>query len=255
MKTEAIILSAGRSSKIHPAKMNPELADILVCDYSNFRDSILDPFAGSGTTGEAAVHHGRRYIGVDIESSLCKKFGSLLGDARSLPFEDCSFDAIITSPPYGEAIGRAGDRDPNKTAADKARYEKKRFGRVLTKHAVYGDAAGNLGMMPLERSRGTKSYISEMPKAVCEMARVLRPGGVAAIVLKDQRRGRRALGSFDLVGKMSEWGEKAGLVYCGKRVAVLPEKCWTLWMKVNAARWDIPVPNVEYVVLLRKCQT
>jgi DNA modification methylase len=40
---------------------------ILAC--SNPGDLVLDPFLGTGTTGVAAVHHGRRFTGFDISET------------------------------------------------------------------------------------------------------------------------------------------------------------------------------------------
>jgi len=31
---------------------------------------VLDPFTGSGTTGHAALKHGRRFIGCDLDKSI-----------------------------------------------------------------------------------------------------------------------------------------------------------------------------------------
>jgi site-specific DNA-methyltransferase (adenine-specific) len=48
---------------------------------------VLDPFAGSGTTGVAAVRHGRRFIGVEVArpyAELCaRRVQASLGDARA----------------------------------------------------------------------------------------------------------------------------------------------------------------------------
>ena len=44
---------------------------------------ILDPFAGSGTTGVACVHTGRRFLGVEIDPAYCaiarRRIGEALG--------------------------------------------------------------------------------------------------------------------------------------------------------------------------------
>ena len=35
-------------------------------------DTILDPFAGSGTTGEVAAQEGRDFIGIEINPNYCE---------------------------------------------------------------------------------------------------------------------------------------------------------------------------------------
>ena len=47
----------------HPTRKPEALMDALVRDFTDPGDLILDPFAGSGTTGVAAIRLGRRFIG------------------------------------------------------------------------------------------------------------------------------------------------------------------------------------------------
>lgn len=51
----------------HPAMMPLRLASDLIFSWSNSGDTVLDPFAGSGTTLVAAKALGRKSIGVEIE--------------------------------------------------------------------------------------------------------------------------------------------------------------------------------------------
>ena len=51
----------------HPAPYPPELADRLIRMFSFAGDTVLDPFAGSGSTLIGAVRSGRNSIGVEIE--------------------------------------------------------------------------------------------------------------------------------------------------------------------------------------------
>ncbi len=54
-------------SKQHPAVFPVELAERVLRYYSFIGDAVLDPFAGSGTTGQAAARLGRRFVLIDNE--------------------------------------------------------------------------------------------------------------------------------------------------------------------------------------------
>jgi DNA modification methylase len=56
----------------HFATMPVELAAICVKGGSRERDLVLDPFAGAGTTGVAAVQNGRKFIGVELNPDYVK---------------------------------------------------------------------------------------------------------------------------------------------------------------------------------------
>lgn len=49
----------------HPTEKPRRLMSALVADFTNPGQTILDPFAGSGTTGVAAVMAGRKFIGIE----------------------------------------------------------------------------------------------------------------------------------------------------------------------------------------------
>lgn len=51
----------------HPTQKPSELVQILIEQYSNEGDIILDPFLGSGTTAVASVRTNRHYIGYEID--------------------------------------------------------------------------------------------------------------------------------------------------------------------------------------------
>lgn len=48
--------------KNHPATFPEKFAEFFILSYSNPGDVIMDPFAGSGTTGRVAWQHGRSFI-------------------------------------------------------------------------------------------------------------------------------------------------------------------------------------------------
>ena len=51
----------------HPTQKPEALLDRVILASSNEGDTVLDPFCGSGTTGVAALRHGRNFIGIDMD--------------------------------------------------------------------------------------------------------------------------------------------------------------------------------------------
>ena len=63
-------------SKQHPAVFPVELAERVIRYYSFIGDAVLDPFAGSGTTGQAAAQLGRRFVLIDNEARYAAAMAS-----------------------------------------------------------------------------------------------------------------------------------------------------------------------------------
>jgi len=55
----------------HPTQKPVALMDHLVRLHSTVDQTVLDPFAGSGTTGVACAMTGRRFIGIEIDEGYC----------------------------------------------------------------------------------------------------------------------------------------------------------------------------------------
>jgi DNA modification methylase len=56
----------------HPAVFPKEIVSELIRYYSFKGDTILDPFAGSGTVGQAALELGRRFLLIDSDEDYCR---------------------------------------------------------------------------------------------------------------------------------------------------------------------------------------
>jgi len=118
----------------HPAKANTRLLEFLVERFTKAGDVILDPMAGSGSTGVVAALHGRNAVQVELEKKFyewmekarekVEKHPTLIskgwiknicGDARRLSelLTQVEFEptAVITSPPY--ETQHQGGLDPN----------------------------------------------------------------------------------------------------------------------------------------------
>jgi DNA modification methylase len=114
--TKTVWHIANTSDADHPAVFPPEIPRRLIKLFSFHGETVLDPFAGIGTTGQVAASLGRRAICIDQNPAYVKRMtaeqaklngsGHLLdvrkGDSRSdlgdVP--DGSVGLAVTSPPY-----------------------------------------------------------------------------------------------------------------------------------------------------------
>ena len=152
----------------------PQVARNLILRYSKEGDTVLDAFAGSGTTIIECKLTGRKGIGVDINREALMvvrdrlNFGSLkkdfpeqktfLGDARNLNLiKDGSIDLVATHPPYANIIS----------------YTKN------SNHKQDGD---------LSKVVSIDEFCGEIEGVAGEFFRVLKPGGYCAVLMGDTRR-------------------------------------------------------------------
>lgn len=57
----------------HPTQKPLEVLNTIIKGYSNKKDLVLDPFAGSGSTGVACINHYRYYIMIEKEEKYFKE--------------------------------------------------------------------------------------------------------------------------------------------------------------------------------------
>lgn len=117
--TKTVWSIANTSHDNHPAVFPTEIPLRLAKLFSFYGETVLDPFAGIGTTARAVIPLGRRAVCVDQNADyirIIKKECSHLqnghgpnfqplmavrGDSRNLSFiEDNSVGLVVTSPPY-----------------------------------------------------------------------------------------------------------------------------------------------------------
>lgn len=60
-----------QSKSLHPTQKPLDLMKWLVLTYTNRNDTILEPFAGSGSTVVAAAYHGRKAIAIEQNQEYC----------------------------------------------------------------------------------------------------------------------------------------------------------------------------------------
>ena len=76
-------ITDSKDKRYHPTQKPSELIQMLIEQYSNKGDIILDPFLGSGTTAVACVNTNRHYIGFEKEPKYydiaCKRLDEVNG--------------------------------------------------------------------------------------------------------------------------------------------------------------------------------
>lgn len=149
----------------HPAPYADKLLPLLGALLAGY-DAVLDPFAGTGKLRAVCP----QATLVEIEPEWAVMGGALVGDALALPFEDDLFDAICTSPTYGN---RMADQYVDEGVRHTYRYA---LGRPLD--------AGSSG-----RLQWGEAYRAFHCRAWAEAWRVLRPGGRLILNISDHIRG------------------------------------------------------------------
>jgi site-specific DNA-methyltransferase (adenine-specific) len=84
LKTVWTIAPPGREEKIygkHPTQKPVALVSRCLRASTNPGDLVLDPFAGSGTTGVTALSLGRRFIGSELDAGFISIATRRLSDA------------------------------------------------------------------------------------------------------------------------------------------------------------------------------
>ena len=80
-----LVIKGESTRKGHPAPFPAALAERLIRLFSFAGDTVLDPFAGTGTTAVAALACGRSSVSVDIEPKYVALAEQRLREATFLP--------------------------------------------------------------------------------------------------------------------------------------------------------------------------
>ena len=60
-------ITDSKDKRYHPTQKPSELVEMLIKEYSDEGDTILDCFMGSGTTGVACINTNRNFIGIELD--------------------------------------------------------------------------------------------------------------------------------------------------------------------------------------------
>lgn len=91
MKTVWSIKPPQKEEKIfgkHPTQKPVRLLERIILASTDVNDWVFDPFAGSATTGVAALKHKRKFIGCELEKEFItvseKRLGSIINDRAEM---------------------------------------------------------------------------------------------------------------------------------------------------------------------------
>lgn len=233
----------------HPATFSESDIERLITLFSKEGETVLDPFAGVGSSLIAAMRGHRRAIGIELSAewaglarqrvaaeALALDYPSALpdivvGDSSErideLPSE--SVDFVVTSPPYWSIL--------SKTPGLKTHAERLSKGLATD----YG-----LEAQDLARVADYREFLDRLAAIFGKCLRVCRSGGYMAVIVSDFRHGARFyLYHADLASVV----EEQGWVLSG--VTVLAQDNKTLYP------YGIPyafVSNVhhQYILVFRK---
>jgi DNA modification methylase len=221
--------------KAHGANKPPRLMARLIEYFTRGQELVLDPFAGVGGTllGAAICRRPRRALGFEIEPRWATVYESVVRDAlgerdgagpvladlgqndpggprsfdpsgsrlvvgdalRLLPgVETASIDFVATDPPYNPQLKltMAGGRLAET------------FANRRTDYAMVTDDVADLA-----NSSSYGEYLDRMEVVMAELARVLRPGRYATVIVRDAYQdGRYRFTGADLAVR----AERVGLV-------------------------------------------
>lgn len=71
-------------NKLHPCRKPVHILERLLRVHSNPGELVLDPFAGSGSTGEACQHTGRKFEGCELNAGYARLANERIRQAREL---------------------------------------------------------------------------------------------------------------------------------------------------------------------------
>lgn len=156
----------------HPAKFSDALLPIMRAALADC-NMVLDPFAGTGKLKQIRPDA----ITLELEPEWAVIGKSIVGNALQLPFDKWTFDAICTSPCYGNRMADSfTDHQPQKN------YRRNTYTHAIGRK-LHDDNSGQM--------QWGKAYRQFHEQTWTECRRVLRHGGKFVLNISDHIRNKK----------------------------------------------------------------
>lgn len=207
----------------HPAANNLHLVRSLLAELTAEGELVLDPMAGTGSTGLLAALSGRNALCVDCErrnvDAGAARWNELRQQMSMLPYGTFEYvhgdageyrapqmaDAIIFSPPFVDSLPSDGRDGAYWDAffAEKSRRDGRAYnGTRRAFSRTYGTSERNIGGI-----RSYEAYGAAMERVFARCAENLDIGGRIAVIVRDVIRDGAVT---PLVADTAAWLEVAG---------------------------------------------
>ncbi|PIN88944.1 site-specific DNA-methyltransferase [Candidatus Pacearchaeota archaeon CG10_big_fil_rev_8_21_14_0_10_32_14] len=226
------------NSDDHPATYSPTMIEDFIRFFTKERMSVLDPFAGIGSTLVACKRTNRVGFGIELNKKYYNmiikrvpefKNNIINGDSRNIKdfFENVKFDFCISSPPYWDILNRS-------TGSFKDTREK--YG-LDVKYSETEEDLGNI--------TDYNKFIEELSQIYFDIYDKLKKGSYVVIIIKNIKKGGKIYPlAWDLARNLT------------KKYSLKDEKIW-IQDKVALAPYGYPnswTSNIlhHYCIILRR---
>jgi len=201
----------------HPATFSPTMISNFISFFTKSGQSVIDPFAGIGTTLVACQRTKRKGIGIELNKKYFKiakiRTNQKIFNGNSSEINDIlsknkikNIDFCITSPPYWNVLNRSTGGFKNKREEKKLDYN-------------YSKKEKDLGNID-----DYEVFIDKLVDIFVDLKKFLKKDAYVIVILKNVKKGGKNYPiAWDFAKKMSEiYTLKDEKIWCQDKVGLAP---------------------------------